>query len=319
MTILAEIFRREELQSDPPVLVDIGASGTLHRRWRAVAPYSVCLAFEPDSRRFGLAERQSTTFKKLLIYHAVAGYRKRKHERFFLTSSPYCSSLLSPNEQSLRRWAFADKFRVEHTSEVNAVFLPDALKEAGIHHVDWFKSDSQGLDLTLFQSLPAHVRKRVLAAEFEPGIIDAYHGEKKAPDVLSVMDRSGFWLADAIVKGSQRISPENLSAMARHGFRRKLLAHSHKGSPGWMELLYLNAMTGRHSLREYLLSWVFATIVDQHGFALEIAQSAEERFHDPLLVRMALSSRRSIMRTVFSGRLVLTAKEKLLKWLGLAE
>lgn len=196
MTILAEIFRREELQSDPPVLVDIGASGTLHRRWRAVAPHSVCLAFEPDSRRFGLAERQSTTFKKLLIYHAVAGYRKRKHERFFLTSSPYCSSLLLPNEQSLRRWAFADKFRVEHT---------------------------------------------------------------------------------------------------------------------------LNAMNGRHSLREYLLSWVFATIVDQHGFALEIAQSAEERFHDPLLVRMALSSRRSIMRTVFSGRLVLTAKEKLLKWLGLAE
>ena len=52
-----------------------------------------------------------------------------------------------------------------------------ALSKAGVDYVDWYKSDSQGTDMSIFDSLPKNISNKILAAEFEPGIIDAYQGE----------------------------------------------------------------------------------------------------------------------------------------------
>ena len=30
------------------MLVDVGASGQMHKKWKQIAPYSVCLAFDAD-------------------------------------------------------------------------------------------------------------------------------------------------------------------------------------------------------------------------------------------------------------------------------
>ena len=50
----------------------------------------------------------------------------------------------------------------------------DRLSLSGI---DWLKTDSQGTDLRIFNSLRPEVRSRVLAIDIEPGLIDAYVGE----------------------------------------------------------------------------------------------------------------------------------------------
>ena len=41
-----------EIQKKIPVLIDIGASGTIHEKWETLAKYSVCIAFDADSRDF---------------------------------------------------------------------------------------------------------------------------------------------------------------------------------------------------------------------------------------------------------------------------
>ena len=44
------------LKNQPPVLVDIGASGFIHKKWRKIAKYSVCIAFDADTRDFDASE-----------------------------------------------------------------------------------------------------------------------------------------------------------------------------------------------------------------------------------------------------------------------
>ena len=72
---------------------------------------------------------------------------------FHLTRSPYCSSLLRPDAAALGDWDFARLFDVERTVRVPCVSLSKAVRDVGVTRVDWFKTDSQGIDLRLFQSL----------------------------------------------------------------------------------------------------------------------------------------------------------------------
>ena len=98
--------------------------------------------------------------------------------RFLLTRWPQSSSTLQPNIAALAEYLFADGFTVERETTARAQRLDAVLSQLSLRGVDWFKTDSQGTDLRLFNSLPAPVRSRVLAVDLEPGLMDAYAGEE---------------------------------------------------------------------------------------------------------------------------------------------
>ncbi len=52
MEILKRILKRKEFIDNPPVLLDIGASGDLNQKWEILAPYSIGVAFDADDRDF---------------------------------------------------------------------------------------------------------------------------------------------------------------------------------------------------------------------------------------------------------------------------
>jgi len=54
------------LINQPPVLVDIGASGFLHRKWKSIAKYSICIAFDADDRDFDISKIENKNWKKLI-------------------------------------------------------------------------------------------------------------------------------------------------------------------------------------------------------------------------------------------------------------
>ncbi len=59
-------------------------------------------------------------------------------------------------------------------------------------YIDGYKTDSQGTDLRIFNSLPKEIINKILLAEFEPGIIDAYQGEDKLHHLLAHMEKEPF-------------------------------------------------------------------------------------------------------------------------------
>lgn len=319
--LLKEIFSIEELQLNPPVLIDIGASGALHKHWKKIAKYSICIAFDADSREMKIIENAKSDFKKLYVYNCIVSDKDEGEVDFYLTKSPYCSSVLKPDIQNLKAWAYADKFEITGKSKIKAKQLHTILGELEIDKVDWYKSDSQGLDLRLFSSLPDEIKDNIIISEFEPGFIDSYISEDKLAKLISYLETQNFWLSDIIVKGSQRISQKQLNEIYKSFLLKKLAHFSHKTSAGWAELLYINNFQKITSLRGYILGWIFSTILEQHGFALSLIEKAlpgQQGSINKLLLSMRKYSEGRIKRNVLKLKFMPYVFEKISKVLRLS-
>jgi FkbM family methyltransferase len=298
MSAIDEVLREPVFAAAPPVLVDVGASGGVHAAWKELAKYSICIAFDPDEREMAGTRRASRGYKDFHVFNRALTAGAEGLSDFYLTKSPPCSSLLAPNAEKLAAWEFADRFRVLKKSAVETIRLATALAESRVERVDWFKTDSQGTDLRLFLSLGSSLIRRVLVAEFEPGIMDAYEGEDKLWKLMQCMDEEGFWMSEMTIKGSTRMRKD--AARGLRGFERNYMVHMLKNSPGWGEVTYLNAFAGDgFGKRDYLLGWVCATLQRQHGFALELAEMGQRKFRDAVFEELRRNTIYAIRRSYF--------------------
>ncbi len=281
--MIEKILNSQYIIEKPPVLLDIGASGFIHKKWKVIAPHCICLAFDADTRKFGHSVTENSGFKKLITVHKIVSDKDVQETEFYLTESPYCSSALEPDLEKLKIWGFQHKFRVTNKITLPATTIEATLKEAGLTYIDWFKTDSQGTDLRLFNSLPDGIINHILVSEFEPGIIDAYKGEDKMISVLNQMEGSPlFWLADITIKGPQRINKNNYSSLSK--LYQKILQTHLKHSPGWAEMVYMRKPEHLDlSTRDLLVLFVFSIIEKQYGFAIEVLQRASIDNNDPLI------------------------------------
>ncbi len=298
--IIKKILSEPELKEIPPVLVDIGASEHMHKKWKRISEYSVCLAFDADERDFQFIEKEQNKFKKLFIYNCIALDKHQNKADFFLTSSSYCSSVLQPDLVSLKPYLFSHLFEVQKKVKLNSIHIQTALDNAKLDYVDWFKSDSQGIDLRLFKSLDERIRNRVLVAEFEPGIIDAYIGEDKLYSVLKEISDDGFWLSDVKIKGVARLPKEFLDDEFKSNTLKKLVKESLKKSPGWGEMTFINSFENvEFGRRQYLLGWLFSTLEKHHSFAFVLASKGYEKFNSELFSELINYSRSQMKKEVY--------------------
>ena len=99
---------------------------------------------------------------------------------------------MRPDIDALSDYIYTDLFRVERQGSVKPSTLKAMLERLQLGRVDWFKKDSQGTDLGLFESLPDAIKNRVLCVEVEPDILDAYTGEEKFADAHLALMAQGF-------------------------------------------------------------------------------------------------------------------------------
>ena len=284
-SIIHEVMTHSSLLRSPPVLVDIGASGTIHKKWNPIAKYAICIAFDADSRDFEICESENKGWRKLYSMNRLVTSESAEEMDFYLTKSPHCSSSLAPDQKALEPWAFSPLFEVDNIVKLPSVDLQSALLKVDVDYIDGYKTDSQGTDLRIFNSLPKEIINKILLAEFEPGIIDAYQGEDKLHHLLAHMEKEPFWISNMEIKGSQRIN--NLDLKSLNYFQQRSIESFLKMAPGWCEISYLNKMEqSEMTLREYFLAWVFASLNAEHGFALFVANKGYELFGDKLLLKL---------------------------------
>lgn len=276
MNIFKSVLESDYFKDRPPVLIDIGASGEINAKWKPIAPYSVCIAFDADDREFNVTEKTNSSYRKLIIFNRVVTAEPVAATPFFLTASPFCSSLLEPDMKRLQPWIFRDLFRVEKRIQLPAITLKEALQQIKVDHIDWFKSDTQGTDLRLYKSVLPYLSSPILAAEFEPGIIDAYRDEDKLYAVMQEMSTNGYWLSTMNVNGVQRLKASDEKKIG-NGYSRRII----RKTPGWAEVTYLNEPEGKNP-RQLLLLFLFALLEKQYGFASEVAESAHQQFPLPI-------------------------------------
>lgn len=303
MNLIQKILESPIMQSQPLVLIDIGASGAIHPIWKQLAPYATCIAFDADERDFDPNSSEKKSFKRLLVKNRLVSEKIAKEQPFYLTASPHCSSLLKPNESSLSQWSYAPFFEVIKTVNLPTTTIEETLREFGIEYIDWYKSDSQGIDLCLFKSLPENIRNGVTVAEFEPGIIDAYYGEDKVKDMLAYQETLNlFWLAKLDVKGNIRMPHAQLTEIISSSFLQKVLGKVGPIAPGWAEMTYLNQFKNPEfkTKRALMVGWIAATILKQHGFAYSLAIEGYDLFGDPLFIQMKKAAARKMLLSFFT-------------------
>lgn len=275
-----QVLRELKIQ---PVLVDIGASGTPPPQWKSIAPHSIYVGFDPDRRSLnGVPDMQFA--RSILFDEAVSSVPNQSEASFYLTRSPFCSSTLAPDAESLANYLFSDLFAVEKKVLVPASLLNAQLNRLELERIDWFKTDSQGTDLRLFQSLTETLRNGVLAVDIEPGLIDAYQGEDLFVEAHRELTHQGFWLSSLEVKGTVRMKRATLEVvMTDHpDLRETHFYQSVRPSPAWCEARYLRTLESLRDrnaeARDYALLWVFTMMERQWGYALDIAHAYEQRF-----------------------------------------
>jgi len=315
--LVSKILNRPELIKQPPVLIDIGASESIHHKWKRIAKYSVCLAFDADERDFNFAEHEEGKYKKLYVYNCIVSDKDKEESNFYLTQSPYCSSLLEPYDVKLKHHSFSELFEITSVVSKKTVSLNRILSELNITKVDWFKTDSQGIDLRLFKNMNEEIQKHIIIAELEPGIIEAYKNEDKLYQILDFFSEKNFWLSDMVIKGVPRIPYKVLNKYFNNRLIFKLANESIHIAPGWGEMTFFNDFEDDqlYPIREYLLGWVFATIENHHSFALVLANKGKKKFDDPVfdeLERKSLSYlRMEILKLKFIPSLLAKIKKKI--------
>lgn len=293
MKIIHTILQSPFFLEQPPVLIDIGASGEINAKWKEIAPYSICIAFDADDREFSVTEETNKLYKKLITFNRIVTASTEEQANFYLTSSPFCSSLLEPYTEKLQPWIFSDLFTIEKISSLPTITIADALLRTNINYIDWFKTDTQGTDLRLYKSVPGPIQEGILAAELEPGIMDAYKGEDKLFSVMEEMQKGGFWLSSMSLKGTQRLSNDYAEKLGMFMSKRVLPT-----TPGWAEVTYLRNPS-QLSPRNILLSYVFALLEKQYGFALEIIDVAIQQHSIPLFAEC----KAAVLNKMMSARL----------------
>lgn len=281
--ILKKIMTHPSLTEKPPVFIDIGASGKINFKWKELAPYAICIAFDADDRDFNIKEINNSAYRKLYLFNCIVSDLEIEKADFYLTQSPHCSSALEPAYSRLDQWEFQDLFKTKSRIQIKNISLEKVLNDLEIDYVDWFKTDSQGIDLRIFKTLKQAVIEKTLIAEFEPGIIDSYNNEDKLWQILSYMDSLPFFMSDINVKGTIRMDKD---LRIRLGEKSRLSIV--RNSPCWAEITYLNEMTNiGFAKRDYLLSYITACIEEQHGFAYSVSNKALELFDDPLFEELS--------------------------------
>lgn len=278
--IIKKVLQNSEFQEKPPVLIDVGASGAIHQVWKEIAEFSICVGFDADTRATNFTVSEDKGFKKLYVLNKLIG-EKEGLRPFYLTESPYCSSTLEPDADALKPYHFSSLFRVKSKVDLSVVDLKSALTTVNIDYVDWFKTDSQGTDLGVFKGLGPQLLSKVIVAEFEPGIMDAYKGEDKMHAIMAFMEARHFWLCDLKLKGPVRISNDNLQKYFGKLIHEKIES-VHRGMPFWGEMTYLSDMTTHQSKRDVLFACVCALIHEQYGFCIELALRGTVAYGDEI-------------------------------------
>jgi hypothetical protein len=288
------------------VLVDVGASFRPPGIWATIAARSTYVGFDPDRRE--LHEELLGHFGRSVIVNEAVVAGEAPEMTFYLTRSPFCNSVLEPAPELLSNWLCQDEFEVERTVTVKATTIASALKRIDVGTLDWLKVDSQGTDLTLFNSLEPGLRARVLALDIEPGFVEAYRNQDLLVDADHDLSRNGFWLADASVGGFIRMRRTTLRAARAIDPRvdEAFLKRAVRPSPAFVNARYLRTIEwlSENSCeeREYVLLWVFAAVDHQFGFCLDLAFEFGRIFGESDLSRRLMQSTLLLLKRAYLRR-----------------
>jgi FkbM family methyltransferase len=180
------------LRDNPLVIVDIGASGGIDRRWTDFTSAYRGILFEPDPREF---ERLRAHLPSNLLLLNAALSDAAGGIDFHLCRKQQTSSAFLPNLDFLRRYPQLERFDITRTVRIDADTLDNQLAQQSAADIDFIKIDTQGYELPILRGAAASLACAV-GMQIEVAFAPMYRDQPLFADVDTHVRAQGFELFD---------------------------------------------------------------------------------------------------------------------------
>jgi len=184
---------RDNYRDNRILLVDVGASGGLAKRWKRVAGDVEVLAFDADTRACGGDARSGSGNGVTIINRAL--YDSEREVDVFLTRKQMVSSIYEPNYPLIRKFKKPERFEVVEKKKIYTSTLDKELKSRHIDSVDFIKLDTQGSELAILHGGKS-ILPTVFGIEVEVETVEIYKSQPLFPEVDLFLRQYGFDLFD---------------------------------------------------------------------------------------------------------------------------
>ena len=210
--------------------LDVGCRGVLDERWRDLAPFLTYTGFDADPAECERLSNESHPYQSQRYLPYAIGAEQREMV-LYRTRSPFCSSLLQPNQSWVDRLELGELLEVLGTTTVACTTLNALASEYNLK-ADIIKVDCQGLDIVIVQNGDS-LLDTTFCIETEPAFVQNYFEESTFADNERYLRSKGFMLFD----------------MTLHTAARKnSLSRAGKHQPLWCEALWLYDYVGQAKL-----------------------------------------------------------------------
>lgn len=179
-------------KDNPLYIVDIGASGGIHSRWKRVTKNNIGVLFEPDPREYEILKSQGP--KNARIFNTALG-EKEGHIIFNLCKKNQVSSGFIPNYPFLSRFKDVDRFEIVNKISIPIDSLDNQLKKHKISRVHFLKIDTQGHELDILKG-SGETLSNTFGLEIEVEFASIYEEQPLFNEVNSYILNYGFELFD---------------------------------------------------------------------------------------------------------------------------
>lgn len=173
-------------------LVDIGASGGIHPRWKFLSDSDLyVIGFEPDEREF-----KNLPQKKNQHWFNQGLSDKKQKEIIYITNWQTNTSLFKPNFTLINHLSLKENdFKIVQEIEIPCDSLDNILNKKDIN-ADILKIDTQGSELKILKGAKKQLLNSIIAVECEVEFVELYKNQPLFSDLDKYMHSLGFQLLD---------------------------------------------------------------------------------------------------------------------------
>lgn len=206
MTFFKSKIFKEYTKLSPLILVDVGARGGPHRRWRQLSENLMVFGFEPDEEEFRKLNEKA---KKNYMYFPIALFDKKGTIDINITKYRGSSSVYLPHPSLLGRFFGSEGAEIIQKIKVPCHTLEGLVKEENIPDVDFLKIDTEGSELKILEGAKELLKNQILGIEVELGFYPFHQNQPLFWEVDKYLRELGFILFDlSLFRDKRKKYPE---------------------------------------------------------------------------------------------------------------
>jgi FkbM family methyltransferase len=183
------------LNNFPPLyIIDIGASGGIHPRWKVFDPNFIAVLFEPDPREFDNLKNYYINKYNYIVLNSALSDSVGEIE-FYQCRKQQVSSVYRPNYKLLKKFSDAERLEVVSRLKISVDTLDRQLKKNEINDVAFIKIDTQGHEFSILKGA-SDVLENVIGLELEVEFMPIYENQPLFRDIDEFVTGFGFEIFD---------------------------------------------------------------------------------------------------------------------------